>query len=127
MAHGLNLAGQDRARYERVAEALYRVTELAYAVDEDGYANVDRVTWRLRIPAPWGSSGWKHYGLREWEGRVLNRMLRQHQGRRPRLFEYDRQCWYLNVADYPTFEAAQYWLRHEVRYSLWQQVRQALR
>jgi hypothetical protein len=117
-AAALNLAGQMAARVELVSEALSRLTELLYQCDSDGVpANIDAVTYRLLIPAPWGSRGWRLWGLRSWEAETLRRILRERQnswtaGQRPPLYTYDdgARTWHLNAQDYPTLQAAHWWL-----------------
>jgi hypothetical protein len=115
----LNRAGKEAARVELVNEALCRLVELVYQRDADGtLANVDSVTYRLLLPAPWGSKGWRWWGLRAWEGQVLRNLLRARQaafrqGQRPPLFTYDRETrtWLINLEDYPSLEAAGFWLK----------------
>lgn len=114
-----NRAGQMAARVELVNEALCRLTQLVYEPDSDGdFANICSVTWRLLIPAPWGSAGWQVWGLRFWEAKVLRFILQSRQmshkaGQRPPLFTYDNtaRTWHANIADYDTLEAAGLWLR----------------
>jgi hypothetical protein len=118
-ADRLNRAGRDLARVELVNEALSRVTELLYVVDGAHLCNMDPVTFRLLIPAPWGGKGWRYYGLRYWEGRALRRILWERQATfkpgavRPPLFTYDPDtwAWHLNYADYATLEAAGWYLK----------------
>lgn len=118
-ADALSLAGTLAARCELANEALCALVELCYQADADNRAaNVDLVTLRLLIPAPWGSSGWKRWGLRGHEATVLRRILlaRQNnwkQGRAAPLFTYDPDCryWTLNIHDYPRIIEAQAWLR----------------
>lgn len=116
-ADQLNRAGQMAARVELVNEAICRLTQLAYTPDTDGdFANICHVTWRLLIPAPWGSAGWRVWGLRYWEGKTLRGILHERQlyykaGQRPPLYSYDSGSWYVNVADYASYEAASFWLR----------------
>jgi hypothetical protein len=130
-ADSLNRAGRDAARVELVNEALSRCTELLYVVDGGALVNVDRVTFRLLIPAPWGSAGWKYYGLRkQGEGRALRCILWRRQATfkagqvRPPLFTYDpdARAWYLNYGDYGTLEAAGWYLkRAAITLSEWRQ------
>jgi hypothetical protein len=61
---------------------------------------------------------WRWWGLRAWEAETLRAILRARQaafkpGQRPPLFTYDEgaRSWHVNVQDYPTAEAANYWLR----------------
>jgi hypothetical protein len=117
-ANRLSLAGHLAARVELVNEALCRLVELLYQPDTDNlWANIDSTSYRLLIPAPWGAAGWRYYGLRKWEGRALNRILRTRldawtPAQRPPLFNYDAGCWYLNVPDYGTLDAALWWVKH---------------
>lgn len=115
----LNMAGQMAARVELVNEALCRLTQLVYEPDSDGdFANICPVTWRLLIPAPWGSAGWQVWGLRFWEGKTLRHILSGRQashkpGQRPPLYTYaaESRTWHVNIADYNTVDVASYWLR----------------
>lgn len=110
----LNRAGMMAARVEILNEALTRVAMMVYERDADGVlANVDRMTHRLLIPAPWGIQGYRQWGLREWEARAMSKILRARQeaGKRPTLFFFERPVWYVNLSDYPTSEAAQWWLQ----------------
>lgn len=115
----LNRAGQMAARVEVVNEALCRLTQLVYMPDSDSaFANICNVTYRLLIPAPWGSAGWQYWGLRYWEGKMLRYILHERQnnfkaGQRPPLYTYDEigRIWHVNVPDYPTVESAGFWLR----------------
>ena len=119
-AEQLNLAGRLAERVELVNEALCKLTTLLYLPDSDGRAaNVDSVTFRLLVPAPWGSRGWRRWGLRAHEAETLRCVLldrqRSHRvGARSPLFTYDvdTRSWYLNVGDYPRVDAALLWLRH---------------
>jgi hypothetical protein len=116
----LSRAGVLLARVELVNEALCRLTELVYQPDTDGaMANVDPATLRLLIPAPWGRAGCARWGLRQHEARTLGRILRQRQAAfkpghgRPPLFVYDdvARVWTVNLGDYETLQAAQWWLQ----------------
>jgi hypothetical protein len=121
-AQELSRAGRMAARVEIANEALCRLTQLAYELDTDGeLCNVDRVTYRLLIAAPFGSKGWKGWKLRRWEARALAAILRNRQANfkpgkdRPPLFVYDPLCngWSLNIGDYDSLKAAQWWLQKE--------------
>jgi hypothetical protein len=101
------------ARVELVNEALCRLTELAYEQDADGvWANVDSVTYRLLIPSPWGSVGYKTWNLRQHEANTLRKILqtRQPAGKRPPLFTFDQQSWFVNMHDYSQLGHAQWYL-----------------
>jgi hypothetical protein len=116
----LSRAGVMQARVELVNEALCRLTALLYETDSDGVlCNLDRLTYRLRIAAPWGDRGYKVWGLRRWEARILSAILRDRQAAfrpnagRPPLFVYDpaTRYWSLNIGDYESLQAAQWYLQ----------------
>lgn len=118
-AQTLSKAGELAARVEAINEALTAFTALLYQADTDGsFANVDGITYRILVPAPFGSSGWRKWGLRSWEAGELRRFLAQRctiTDKRPALFDYNSESrtWHLNVSDYSTFEAATYYLKRE--------------
>lgn len=116
-ADALSLAGTLAARVELANEALSRLITLCYEPDTDGKAaNVDITTHRLLIPAPWGSSGWKRWGLRYHEGLVMRSIMLGRQGVKPGapvpLFVYDdgARTWHLNVVDYRGLADGMGWL-----------------
>lgn len=117
-AESLNLAGTLAARVELANEALCRLVELMYLADIDGRpANADASTGRILIPLPWGSAGWRHWGLRYHEAVVMRSILLGRQAaykstQAPPLFVYDgdMRCWMLNARDYDTYHRAQGWL-----------------
>lgn len=115
----LTRTGEMAARVEAITEALVRFTKLLYELDTDGtLANVDFRTGRILIPAPFGSVGWKRWGLRDWEGRVVRRFLmdrcRQRAGR-PALFDFNdgQRTWHINNVDYATWIDAAGFLQTE--------------
>lgn len=118
-AQSLSRAGEMAARVEAINEALTAFTALLYQADTDGsFANVDVATWRILVPAPFGSSGWRKWGLRAWEAGELRRFLARRctmTDKRPALFDYNAESrtWHLNVSDYPTFETASHYLKRE--------------
>lgn len=128
-ADELNRAGTMAAQVEVINEAICKFTHILYQRDTDGhYPNFDKVTQRIIIPAPWGSSGWRRWGLRHWEAGTLRKILLGRQARftvkqRPPLFGYsDRRYWYLNIIDYPNYESAQNWLmRGAITLQEWRQ------
>lgn len=121
----LSLAGQMAACVELVNEALCRLTELLYEADVDGeFANVDSVTWRILIPVPWGSQGWRLWGLRAWEAESFRKllMLRGEMQRHISLYDYNAQArtWHLNLNKYPTYAQAMLYLeRHPITLQDW--------
>jgi hypothetical protein len=87
-------------------------------------ANVDTRTGRLLVPAPWGSLGWKRWGLRKWESETLRAILmaRVEDRSRPCLFDYNTESrtWHLNTSDYSTLQAATFYLeRGAIRLNEW--------
>lgn len=103
---------------EHLTSALFRVVELVYEEDVDGrLCNVDSHDGRLLIPAPWGSTGQRRYGLRRREADVLRLFLLDRmapkRGAAVPLFQYDhgRRAWFVNLADYSTRAAAGAWLK----------------
>jgi hypothetical protein len=118
-AQDLSRKGRILARVEAANEALTKLVTLAYEQEEDGtLANVDPVTYRLHIPAPWGAKGWRNYGLRNWEARTLAAILRHRLdtfkvGQRPPLFVYDPTVnyWTVNMHDYTVLDHALWYLQ----------------
>jgi hypothetical protein len=110
-AQELSKAGDMQLRVEIVNEAMAALTAVLYQADVDGrLANIDHSTWRLLIPAPWGRSGFKHWGLRQWESSILGNILRIRTEMRKHinLYDYNDQSrtWHLNLNAYPTIESA---------------------
>ena len=118
-AQTLSKAGELAARVEAINEALTAFTSLLYQADTDGsFANVDAVTYRILVPCPFGSSGWRVWGLRAWEAGELRRFLAKRAtmtDKRPALFDYNSESrtWHLNVSDYGSFDAAAHYLKRE--------------
>jgi hypothetical protein len=109
-ADELNRVGLMAMRVELVNEALCRFTALLYEKDTDGaFANIDSPTGRLLVCAPWGSAGWKLWGLRNYEARVLRAALMARLGK-DCLFDYGSQAWFLNRQDYRTLAMALHYL-----------------
>lgn len=115
-AQALSRAGDMQLRVELANEALMALTAILYDSDSDGKpANIDPVTWRLLIPAPWGRAGWRRWGLRAWEADTLRAVLRvrSEMRRHTNLFDYNdpMRSWHVNVTDYPTVTAALTYLK----------------
>jgi len=113
---GLTRRGLAALAVEHLTQALLRLIELAYELDHDArLCNVDAVDGRLLIPAPWGSAGYRRYGLRRREADVLRLFLFDAMTRQSQipLFQFDRRCWCINLVDYPTqADAAEYLAKH---------------
>ena len=110
-AQDLSRAGDLAARVEVVNESLFHCITMLYQRDTDGtYANINPRTYRLLVPAPWGSRGWKRWGLRHWEAGLLRGVLmeRLKDSRRRVLFDYNAHAhtWHLNLSDYRIADAA---------------------
>ena len=115
-ADALSRAGDIQMRVELANEALTAFTAILYQADSDGVpANIDPVTWRLLVPAPWGRGGWQHWGLRSWEAQVLGKILRIRCDSRKHvnLFDYNEisRTWHLNLSDYGAIDQAMAYLK----------------
>lgn len=118
-AEALSRRNVDAAIVELFAEACQRLTQLAYERDDDGaWSNIDPVTWRLLIPAPWGRAGHRSWGITSTESVVLREMIQcrqpQTDHRPPGLWLYDRtrRCWRINLYDFDTLaDGLRYWQR----------------
>ncbi len=119
-ADNLSKAGHVAGQCLVVNEALLIAVSLLYQKDADGaWSNVDAVTYRIMIPMPWCSCGWRHYGLRQWQGRVLRTILVKRVGERsarPALFDYNAEgnSWHLDIASYSNAELAARFMKLEV-------------
>lgn len=103
------------AKAELLNEVIHRLTALCYEIDDSRQlCNVDATTGRILIPMPTSRPGRPRWGLYRSEGDTLRRILFAWQGSdtRPPLFVYDPtdRRWYVNLHDYPTLDAAQFWL-----------------
>lgn len=108
-----------------VDEALTKLVALLYEKADDGkFINLDLLTGKLLVSAPWGSKGWKKWGLRHWEGVVLGRVLQErakYQEPRP-LFFYrsDTTNWYADTGFYPSKKfAMEYLQRYPITVEEW--------
>lgn len=124
-AQELSRAGDMQARVELANEALAAFVAILYEADTDQRAaNIDPVTWRLLVPAPWGSGGWRRWGLRNWEAKTLRKILqiRCEARRHPSLFDYNDEAltWHLCADTYPTLaDALGYLKAHPVTLAEW--------
>ena len=115
-AEDLSRAGYMQAQIGVAEGALVSFINTLYATDADQRpANYDAETGRILIPLPWGSSGWKHWGLRKTEAAHLRRVLmgRAMMKKPAPLFCHDQETmqWFLNYEDYPTTDAALMWVQ----------------
>lgn len=124
-AQELSLAGTNQMRVELLNEAVLALVKVLYECDPDGVpANVDRATYRLLIPAPWGRAGWRRWGLRYWESEIFKRILqvRCQVRRGAPLFDYNEaaRTWHLNLADYPRLDLALvHWKQQPITLKEW--------
>lgn len=99
-----------KMRVELANEILCRFVEKIYTRDAGAWVYLDNVTYRIITAKPWGSSGWKYYGLRQWEARVLGKVLliRATEQQPTVLFDYNFELhdWYLNLASFRAKESA---------------------
>jgi len=115
VAAQLSRRGRLAASAELCNEAVTALLRLVWQADTDGYAaNVDPVTGRLLIPAPWGDNGYRAYGLRSTEGRALRAYMMGIQnkpGAGAPVFTYDgvSRSWYLNIFDHTPDTSLAYW------------------
>jgi hypothetical protein len=110
-AQELSLAGTNQARVELLNESVLALTKVLYDADPDGLlANVDRATYRILIPVPWGRAGWKRWGLRYWESEILRKILivRCQMQRVQPLYDYndESRTWHINLSTYGRLDAA---------------------
>ena len=132
-AEQLNQAGNLQAQLGVCEAALVALVNVLYAMDaEQRPANYDAATGRILIGLPWGSRGWKHWGLRRMEADCLRRVMlgRSGDSHRPRLLIYAADCrqWYVDFETYPTLDSALAWVRdHGPRLSEWRDVIEAHR
>ncbi len=118
-ANELSLAGTMRAHLDVAVESMAAIINILYHADDDGQpCNFDRVTGRILLPLPWGRSGWRAWGLRQWEATILRRILLERSRERRRhapLFDFNAEArtWHLAYVDYPTVDAALGWLKKD--------------
>lgn len=131
-AEDLSRRNVDAAIVELFMEAMQRLTLLAYEQDGHGYCNIDPVTGKLLIPAPWGRAGYRRWGITPSESVVLREMVQRRQmgrdGRAPGLWLYDasRRSWRLNLFDFDTLRDGQaYWQRWPLTVVEYRQARTA--
>jgi hypothetical protein len=122
-AQELSLAGYNQSRVEILQESVLHFTTTLYAVDQSGrLENVDHRTHRILIAAPWGSSGWNRWNMRDWEATILRKTLivRCQMQRVKPLFDFGGGQWFLNLADYGRLDLALlYWKANPITLKDW--------
>lgn len=120
-AEAISRKGTLAARVELANEALSKATVMLYEEEAGRRCNVD-ATGIILIPLPWGSNGWRAWGLRYHEARTLRVIMAAPKPNRPPLYLYDEKArrWSLNVADYPVLPAAMFWVeRNQITLNRW--------
>lgn len=110
----LTRRGAAQAKAEILNTAMFKLIDMLYQVDPDGYPANIGIDGRIEIAAPWGSTGRPKWGLLRGEGDCLRRYLQHLQTlKRPvRLFYFEEEAgrWYLDAFTYQTKTAAlEYW------------------
>src|SRR5687768_15577992 len=105
-AEEISRAGDLKAHLAVVESALAKAIDLVYQPDTDGLpANFDVYTGQVWIGLPWTKTGWKLYGLRDWESDLLRWVLlrRLERGGIESLFDYSESTrrWLLRNDLYP--------------------------
>ncbi len=112
----LNQKSDAQSRVEVLNEGLCNAVAMLYQRDADnGYSWLDRVTYRILCPMPWGSVGWRAWGLRNWEAGILSKILQERATRRAPLFDYNvySRTWHLSVSDYRSQSMAMHYLAQQ--------------
>jgi hypothetical protein len=107
-ADRLSRAAQVQAAVELANEAVCRAATICYESVDRQPVNVDQHTYRILIPLPWGDSGYRYWGMRSAEARVLRAVLmgRVHSEPLVALFDYSDRQWFLNAAVYKSAAVA---------------------
>lgn len=98
-ARHLSRRGLAATKAELFNHALAALADLCMEWETDERrANVD-VDGRLLVPVPWGDAGYKVWGLRVTEARVLRRIMLQRAAQAGALWYYDAdgRCWLWNL------------------------------
>lgn len=92
VAENLSRRGLAAAKVELANAAMLAFTEVIFDVDPDGVMpNID-ADGRLLIPAPWGRSGGRMWGLRNTEQRTFTWLMRKRsETQNQPLFVYDAE------------------------------------
>lgn len=95
VAKSLSKRGVLEAKVELCNEALLSLVDVLFDVDGDGvFANIDR-DGRIMVPLPWGSAGYKVWGLRQSEARALSLIMQSRSEADGALFVWvpDSRLW----------------------------------
>ncbi len=112
-ADSLSNAAHIQASIEVANESLCKLASICYECIDRQPVNIDHYTYRLLIPMPWGDSGYRKWGMRAIEARVLRAVLmnRAHSDPQAALFDYADRQWFLNAHTYKSAAAALAYLK----------------
>lgn len=115
VARNLSRRGLAATKAELFNHALAALADLCMEWETNNRrANVD-LDGRLLVPVPWGDAGYKVWGLRVTEARVLRRIMLQRAAQAGALWYYDAdgRCWLWNL-DHRKASAISYLTNHPV-------------
>ena len=99
VARSLSRRGLAATKAELFNNALAALADLCLEWEtHERRANVD-IDGRLLVPVPWGDAGYKVWGLRVTEARILRRIMLQRAAQAGALWYYDAdgRCWLWNL------------------------------
>lgn len=111
-AETISRAGTLQMHLDAITGALVAFSGILFDTEAGRLVNVDPRTRQILIPAPWGSAGWKTWGLRKWEGGCLREiMFKRVWGGGAMPFDYSeyQRAWYVDSA-YNDRESLLRWL-----------------
>lgn len=129
----LSRRGLAAAKTELANAALLELAKLLYAGDDDGApVNFDAETLRVLVPLPWGSNGYRAWGLRASEGRALRWLMlnRTVSTDPPPWLDYDPdgRAWVINGRAYAWLGlAVRYLQEHPITVQEWRAAAKATR
>ena len=118
VARNLSRRGLAAAKAELFNNARAALADLCMEWETaDRRANVD-VDGRLLVPVPWGDAGYRVWGLRVTEARILRRIMLQRAAHAGALWYYDvdGRCWLWNL-EHRKATAISYLTNHPVTVS----------
>lgn len=129
VAHSLTRRGVMAAKAELANAALLSFVDVLFAVDDDQvYANID-ADGRILIPAPFGRSGGRHWGLRNTEQRAFSWLMRRRSATQEQpLFVFDAEYrqWFVG-ANYSRRSALAYLRAFPITLTEWREAWSATR
>jgi hypothetical protein len=114
-AEAMSRAGDMQLHLDACVAATVAFVNVLFATDADGQpANFDPYAGTILIPVPWGSGGWKRWGLRKWEATCYRRLLLDRVERRSGgAFDYNEHTrqWLIDSDQYTTANDVLIWLK----------------